>query len=122
MASYKVTADVARNRLEVMIDGRPTAEEVAAGQRDCLAGIAKMRPGFVAAINLGTMSVALQSDLAGLALVQAALVAARPGKLGTLVAAGIGKAQIERVGKASGVDETVRRFTDEKEWRAFVGS
>jgi len=122
MASYKVNADVARNRFELMIDGRLTPEQVAASQSDCLAGIAKMRPGFVAAINLGTMAVALPSDLAGLAHVQAALVAARPSKIGTLVAAGIGQAQLERVRKTANVDDVARRFTDEKEWRAFVGS
>jgi len=117
---YSVKADVLKNRLEITIAGRLTPEQVAKVGEESTAALAKLRPGFVAAIDLSEQGVALPEDIPILHAFQTKLVAAAPGRVGTL-ATGIVGSQVARVGKDLHADSILRRFTDRDEWKAYVG-
>jgi hypothetical protein len=118
---YKVNYDPARNRFELVIEGRLTPEQVKDVSAKILATLEDVRPGFVAAIDIHTMAVGLPGDLEAIAAVQSRLAAAQAAKIGTYVSAGLVAGQVSRVGHGTGIDSVVRRFTDGAEWREYVG-
>jgi hypothetical protein len=118
---YAVRADLGGNRFEMTVAGRLTPEQVNKLAQEALGVLDKLRPGFVAAIDISEMGVALSSDLEFLSAVQARLVQARPARIGTLVGSALVQMQVERVGRTVGVNDLARRFSDREAWREYVG-
>ncbi len=116
----KLDGDPGRNRIDLLVAGRPAPDELDALIERVEAVLASLAPGYTAAIDIAEMDTLQPLDVARVARVQASLVAADPGRIGTLVRPGLERVQIATVGVATGIDGLARRFTDRAEWEAYT--
>jgi len=117
---YKVAADPARNRLELLVGGRISLAELIEVRDAVAAELQRLKPGYLAAIDLRSMQVLMPDQTEVLAEVQAVLMRAEPARIGTLVASSTLELQINRIGTRTTISQVAHRFTDEAEWRAYV--
>jgi hypothetical protein len=119
---YEVKAEPQKQRLNIKISASISEEEGVEILRLIKQEVAKLKPGFVTAIDFRGVAVFAPALNSSLEQAQRILMGAQVGKVGTLLNSNILKMQVSMVGQKTQINKTVlERFDDEAQWKKFLG-
>ncbi len=115
-----VKADPNRQRMDIVCDQAltPADFETLVGQVN--SGAAKLRPGWVAAVDFRGMWLNDAFINERFVELQNALLSGKAGRIGTLLDSDALKMRLWQSGVGSGSNVLTKRFFDQKKWEAFL--
>jgi ABC-type transporter Mla MlaB component len=117
---YQVKANPSIQRLNLTIDSNiaeKEAEKILALLRQ---ETAKLKPGYVAAIDFRGVTVLAPVLKEAIQQAQLILVSSQPSKVGTLLESSVLKMQISMSAQKTGLNDKVQRFDNEVAWKRFI--
>ncbi len=117
---FRIEADPTRQQLNIIIRNVYDAEDLKTIRFLVLQRVSELQPGFTVAVDLRNMRVLEQRLTHYISQIQSILVDHEAGSAATLVDNTILKMQMQRLGAETGFNRIVKRFSDERAWRAFL--
>ncbi len=118
---HQVKADPSRQILHLTITSKIEISDAPKILAQLRQEIVKLKPGYVAAIDLRGLTVINPELGNSLQEFQNILVAGQPKKVGTLLSSAVLKMQINQSGQKTGINPNAQRFDNEAEWKKFLG-
>ena len=118
---HQVKADPSRQILYLTITSKIEPEDAPQIITRLKQEITKLKPGYMAAIDLRGLTVINPNLNNALLELQKILVAGQPEKISTLLSSAVLKMQINQAGHKSGINLNAQRFDDEAAWKQFLG-
>lgn len=117
---YKLTVDIAKNRLDSMIAAPYTEDELIQLNKELKEQLRLLKPGFTVAVDNSRMSILPEEYHKYLLEAQSIIKEAGCGKVGTLLPNAVSNLQVSRFGRQTHLNELSQRFLDRKEWEAWL--
>lgn len=117
-----ISADPARQRLNLTVASPYTEQEMAGVPGKVKAAASGLRPGFTAAVDLSAAGVLAQDQTDRTRAVQELFKALGAGRVVTLMAGTAQQLQLNRLGNEAGTTSFTQRFSDRAAWQKALDS
>jgi hypothetical protein len=117
---FAAKADPDRQRMDILCDQSLTARDFEVLVESVRREAARLKPGWVAAVDFRGMWLNDAFINEGFAKLQAALLAGHSGRIGTLLDSDALKMRLWQSGQGSGSNVLTERFFDVAKWEAFL--